>query len=172
MILWYYDTVINTPKRVLDKCLFWRSCEFLDVNSRSALKIHCQTYRFQPFTTLGGGVKKAVSVFFVSFGKKKLAPSSLRNSTLCYYDIFIWWHQQSNTHFESIGIEGTVKKHNIFNMFIFRIYHWNRQDHEICCMFFLNSSRKILEKNVFQHKTKVRNNGGIKNTRRAATPYS
>ena len=57
-------------------CLFWRSCEFSDVTSRCASKIHCPNYRFQPSTTLGGGVKKAVSVFGVTFGQKKLAPSS------------------------------------------------------------------------------------------------
>ena len=67
----FVKQIFATPRKSV-KCLFWRSCEFLDVNSRSALKIHCQTYRFQPFTTLGGGVKKAVSVFFVSFGKKNL----------------------------------------------------------------------------------------------------
>ena len=68
---------VTPPPRKSVKCLFWRSCEFLDVNGRSASKNHCQTYRFQPFTTLGGGVKKAVCVFFVSLGKKKLAPSLL-----------------------------------------------------------------------------------------------
>ena len=69
--------LLPPPKKKSVKCLFWRSCEFLDVNGRSASKNHCQTYRFQPFTTLGGGVKKAVCVFFVSLGKKKLAPSLL-----------------------------------------------------------------------------------------------
>ena len=63
-------------------CLFWRSYDILDVTIRCASKIHCQTYRFQPSMTLGGGVKEAVSVFDVTFGEKKLKPSSLRNSIL------------------------------------------------------------------------------------------
>ena len=69
----FYSTniFVNPPKDVLAKCLFWRSCEGLDVTGRCASKIHCQTYRFQPSTTLGGGVRKAFSVFFVSFGEKK-----------------------------------------------------------------------------------------------------
>ena len=61
---------VNPPKNVSAKCLFWRSCEGLDVTIRCASKIHCQTYRFQPSRTLGGGVRKAFSVFFVSFGLK------------------------------------------------------------------------------------------------------
>ena len=57
------------------KCLFWRSCEFLDVNGRSASKNHCRNYGFQPSTTLGGGVKKAISVFFSwLLAKKNLYP--------------------------------------------------------------------------------------------------
>ena len=68
---------VNPPKKISAKCLFWRTCECLDVAIRCASKIHCQTYRFQPSTTLGGGVRKAFSVFFVSFGLKKLIPSSL-----------------------------------------------------------------------------------------------
>ena len=75
------------PPQKSVKCLFWRSYEFLDVNGRSASKNHCQTYRFQPFTTLGGGVKKTVCVFFVSLGKKKLAPSLLWNRTLMYVNV-------------------------------------------------------------------------------------
>ena len=58
-------------KCVSAKCLFWRSCAGLDVTGRCASKIHCQTYRFQPSTTFGGGVKESISVFFVSFGRKK-----------------------------------------------------------------------------------------------------
>ena len=72
----------NTPKDVSAKCLFWRSYEGLDVTGSCASKIHCQTYRFQPSTTLGGGVKETKTVFDVTFGEKKLKPSSLRNSTL------------------------------------------------------------------------------------------
>ena len=52
------------------KCLFWRSCAGLDVTGRCASKIHCQTYRFQPSTTLGGGVKREKTVFFRSFDQK------------------------------------------------------------------------------------------------------
>ena len=59
------------------KCLFWRSCEGLDVTSRCGRKINCPKYKFQPCTTLGGGVKEVVCVFDVSFGEKKLIPSSL-----------------------------------------------------------------------------------------------
>ena len=70
----------TAPQKNSANCLFWRSCEFLDVNGRSASKNHCPNYRFQPSTTLGGGVKKAVSVFFVSIGKKKLAPSLAKYS--------------------------------------------------------------------------------------------
>ena len=55
---------VNPPKHFSAKCLFWRTCECLDVTIRCASKIHCQTYRFQPSTTLGGGVRKAFSVFF------------------------------------------------------------------------------------------------------------
>ena len=73
-----FDKNFGTPHpRKSAKCLFWRSCEFLDVNGRSASKIHCQTYRLQPPTTLGGGVKKAVSVFFITFGRKNLYPLRL-----------------------------------------------------------------------------------------------
>ena len=68
--------MINTPKRVIEKCLLWRNCAGLHAIGICSSKIHCQTYRFQPFTTLGRGVKKAVSVFFVTFGQKKLVPSS------------------------------------------------------------------------------------------------
>ena len=83
----FVKNIFATPPRKSVKCLFWRSCEFLDVSGRSASKNHCQTYRFQPFTTLGGGVKKAVCVFFVSLGKKKLAPSLLWNRTLMYVNV-------------------------------------------------------------------------------------
>ena len=75
-------------------CLFWRSCELLVVNIRCASKIHCQTYRFQPSMTLGGGVKEAVCVFTASFDEKKLIPSSLRyhdSMILWYYDTMILW---------------------------------------------------------------------------------
>ena len=81
--------VVNTPKNVSANCLIWRSCADLDVTGICASKIHCQTYRFQPSTTLGGGVRKAFSVFFVSFGEKKLKPSSLWNSILWYYTLII-----------------------------------------------------------------------------------
>ena len=68
---------VNTPNFFSAKCLFWRSCAGLDVSGECSSKIHCQTYRFQPSTTLGGGVKreKTVFLFFFSFGvlaKKKL----------------------------------------------------------------------------------------------------
>ena len=79
---------VKTPKRVSAKCPFWRSCAGLDVTIRCASKIHCQTYRFQPSTTLGGGVKEGKTVFVVSFGRKKLIPSSL----LWWYDIMILWY--------------------------------------------------------------------------------
>ena len=71
-------------------CLFWGTCECLDVTIRCASKIHCQTYRFQPSTTLGGGVRKAKTVFVVSFGQKKLIPSSI-NAILWYYDTMTLW---------------------------------------------------------------------------------
>ena len=51
-------------------CLFRRSCAGLHATIECSSKIHCQTYRFQPSRTLGGGVRKAFSVFFVSFGLK------------------------------------------------------------------------------------------------------
>ena len=79
---------VNTPKRVSAKCPFWRSCAGLDVTIRCASKIHCQTYRFQPSTTLGGGVRKAKTVFVVSLGLKKLISSSI-NAILWYYDVMI-----------------------------------------------------------------------------------
>ena len=56
----------------------------MDVTIRCASKIHCQTYRFQPSMTLGGGVKEAVSVFDVTFGEKNL---NLLRSEIQYYDI-------------------------------------------------------------------------------------
>ena len=60
------------------KCLFWRSCAGLHATIEWSSKIHCQTCRFQPSTTLGGGVKREKAVFFVSFGQKtNLIPSSL-----------------------------------------------------------------------------------------------
>ena len=68
---------VNSPKFFSAKCLFWRSCAGLDVTGRCASKIHCPNYRFQPSTTLGGGGKKGKTVFVVSFGLKKLIPSSL-----------------------------------------------------------------------------------------------
>ena len=67
---------VNTPKRVLEKCLFWRSCAGLHATVECSSRIHCQNYRFQPSTTLGGGVKRVKTVFVVSFGLKKLIPSS------------------------------------------------------------------------------------------------
>ena len=66
--------IVNTPKIVSAKCLFWRSCACLDVAGRCASKIHCQTYRFQPSMTLGEGVKETISVFFREFWQKKLKP--------------------------------------------------------------------------------------------------
>ena len=62
---------VNCPKKLSAKCLFWRTCECLDVTIRCASKIHCQTYRFQPSTTLGGGVKKVKTVLFLEFWPKK-----------------------------------------------------------------------------------------------------
>ena len=80
-------TFVNTPKSVSAKCLFWRSCAGLDVTGRCASKIHCQTYRFQPSTTLGGGVKREKAVFFRSFGQKTdLIPSSLHWRGRCWQD--------------------------------------------------------------------------------------
>ena len=55
---------------------FWRSCAGLHTNVECSSRIHCQNYRFQPSTTLGGGVKRVKTVFVVSFGLKKLIPSS------------------------------------------------------------------------------------------------
>ena len=70
---------VNTPKFFSAKCLFWRSCAGLDVSGECSSKIQGQTYRFQPSTTLGGVVKKAKTVFFQSYGQKKLIPSPLQN---------------------------------------------------------------------------------------------
>ena len=68
---------VDTPKKFFStKCLFWRSCAGLHATIECSSKIHCQTYRFQPSTTLGGGVKKVKTVFVVSFGLKKLILSS------------------------------------------------------------------------------------------------
>ena len=80
---------VNPPQKNSAKCLFWRTCECLDVTIRCASKIHCQTYRFQPSTTLGGGVRKAFSVFFVSFGLKNLYLLRSDIMMLWYYDIMI-----------------------------------------------------------------------------------
>ena len=78
---------VNTPKNFSAKCLFWRSCAGLDVTGRCGSKIHCQTYRFQPSTTLGGGVKREKAVFFRSFGQKTdLIPSSLHWRGRCWQD--------------------------------------------------------------------------------------
>ena len=65
------------PEFFLAKWLFWRSCAGLHASIECRSKIHCQTYRFQPSTTLGGGVKRKKTVFFQSFGEKQLIPSSL-----------------------------------------------------------------------------------------------
>ena len=67
---------VNGPKKFSAKCLFWRSCAGLHTNVECSSRIHCQNYRFQPSTTLGGGVKRVKTVFVVSFGLKKLIPSS------------------------------------------------------------------------------------------------
>ena len=67
---------VNGPKTFSAKCLFWRSCAGLHTNVECSSRIHCQNYRFQPSTTLGGGVKRVKTVFVVSFGLKKLIPSS------------------------------------------------------------------------------------------------
>ena len=67
----------NGPKKFSAKCLFWRSCAGLHTNVECSSRIHCQNYRFQPSTTLGGGVKREKTVFVVSFGPKKLIPSLL-----------------------------------------------------------------------------------------------
>ena len=69
-------TFVNAPKQISAKCLFWRSCAGLHTNVECSSRIHCQNYRFQPSTTLGGGVKRVKTVFVVSFGLKKLIPSS------------------------------------------------------------------------------------------------
>ena len=68
---------VNTPKFFSAKCLFWRSCAGLYASIERRSKSHCQTYRFQPSTTLGGGVKREKTDFFRSFGEKKLIPSLL-----------------------------------------------------------------------------------------------
>ena len=84
---------VNTPKIVSAKCLFWRSCAGLDVTGRCASKIHCQTYRFQPSRTLGGGVRKAFSVFFREFWpKNNLYLLRYDTMLLWYYDIMILWY--------------------------------------------------------------------------------
>ena len=84
---------VNTPNFFSAKCLFWRSCAGLHATIECSSKIHCQTYRFQPSTTLGGGVKKVKTVFVVSFGLKKLIPSSFWNMILWSYDaMIIWYH--------------------------------------------------------------------------------
>ena len=68
----------STPRKLFSvKCLFWRSCAGLHATGICSSKIHCQTYRFQPSTTLGGGVKEVKSGFFVTYGLKKLIPSLL-----------------------------------------------------------------------------------------------
>ena len=61
----------NTPKKFSAKCLFWRSCAGLHASIECRSKIHCQTYRFQPSTTLGGGVKREKTDFFPEFWQKK-----------------------------------------------------------------------------------------------------
>ena len=61
---------VNTPKIFSTKCLFWRSCAGLHATIECSSKIHCQTCRFQPSTTLGGGVKREKTVFFRSFDQK------------------------------------------------------------------------------------------------------
>ena len=66
---------VNTPIIFSTKCLFWRSCAGLHATIECSSKIHCQTCRFQPSTTLGGGVRRAFSVFFVSFGRIRQARS-------------------------------------------------------------------------------------------------
>ena len=67
---------VNGPKIFSAKCLFWSSCAGLHTNVECSSRIHCQNYRFQPSTTLGGGVKRQKTVFIVSFGLKKLIPTS------------------------------------------------------------------------------------------------
>ena len=71
---------VNIPKIFSTKCLFWRSCAGLHATIECSSKIHCQTCRFQPSTTLGGGVKREKTVFFQSYGLKKLMPSPLQNT--------------------------------------------------------------------------------------------
>ena len=58
---------VDTPKFFSTKCLFWRSCAGLHATIECSSKIHCQTCRFQPYTTLGGGVKREKTVFFPEF---------------------------------------------------------------------------------------------------------
>ena len=78
---------VNTPKICSTKCLFWRSCAGLHATIECSSKIHCQTCRFQPSTTLGGGVKREKAVFFQSFGQKTdLIPSSLHWRGRCWQD--------------------------------------------------------------------------------------
>ena len=67
---------VNGQKSFSAKCLFWRSCAGLHATVERSSRIHYQNYRFQPSTTLGGGVKRVKTVFIVSFGLKKLIPSS------------------------------------------------------------------------------------------------
>ena len=62
---------VNTPKVFSTKCLFWRSCAGLHATIECSSKIHCQTCRFQPSTTLGGGVKREKTVFFSGVLAKK-----------------------------------------------------------------------------------------------------
>ena len=68
------------PEIFSANCLFWRSCAGLHASIECRPKIHGQTYRFQPSTTLGRGVKKEKTVFFRSYGLKKLIPSPLQNT--------------------------------------------------------------------------------------------
>ena len=81
---------VNGPKIFSAKCLFWSSCAGLHTSVECSSRIHCQNYRFQPSTTLGGGVKREKTVFFRSYGLKKLIPSPLPNMMVCHwYDIII-----------------------------------------------------------------------------------
>ena len=112
---------VNTPIIFSTKCLFWRSCAGLHATIECSSKIHCQTCRFQPSTTLGGGVKREKTVFFQSFGQKTdLIPSSLLwwydimilwyydTTVLWYYDIMILWYYDTR---DNTFLDATISTH-------------------------------------------------------------
>ena len=108
---------VNTPKRVSAKCPFWRSCAGLDVTIRCASKIHCQTYRFQPSTTLGGGVKRKTIAFFSRvLGKKTytfFAPMMIwyyDTMILWYYGTMILWYYDTR---DNTFLDATISTHRL-----------------------------------------------------------